>query len=89
MAVLEEDPVAVDLALSNQRGGLASLPRAQTHNPEPVAHTLPLSVIANLLHRVNTLAQHEYDWVVRQRRLEQRLHRADWADGVLRAQIQL
>ena len=65
MAVLEEDPVAVNLALSNQRGGLASLPRAQTHNPESVTHTLSLSVISNLLHRVDTLAQHEDYWIVR------------------------
>ena len=89
VTVLQEDPVSLDLAFGDQSGGLGPLPRAETHDPESAAHALALGVVADLLHRVDSLAQHEDDWIIGQRGTEQGVHRANGADGVLGAQLQL
>ena len=59
MTVLQEDPVAIHLALSDVLGGHDALTRAKTHDFEFFSPVLACCIVANLLHGVNTLTQHE------------------------------
>ena len=78
------------LALRDMIFSFLSLTRSKTHYNEAFRILLlSLSIVTDLLHRINALAQHENDWIVRLRGTEQILNWADRADGVLLSQVHL
>ena len=70
MTVLQENPVTVLLTLNDILSSIFALPGAQRHNLELVCAMLTGSIVTNLLHWVDSLTQHENDWIVRSRGIE-------------------